>query len=113
MADTLAQMAVEVLTTPVINQGLVRFLAPNDDHDARTEEIIGRINASGEAWFPVLQSINRFRKNSGSPHCLRSAISRNSSTCHRTSFPQQNRLQNPQAFRQTGLARPHKTRPSC
>jgi len=42
---------VEVLTTPVINQGLVRFLDPNGDHDARTEETIGRINASGEAWF--------------------------------------------------------------
>ena len=43
--------AVEVLTTPVINQGLIRFLDPDGDHDARTDEVITRINASGEAWF--------------------------------------------------------------
>jgi len=42
---------VEVLTTPVINQGLVRFLDPDGNHDARTDEVITRINASGEAWF--------------------------------------------------------------
>jgi glutamate/tyrosine decarboxylase-like PLP-dependent enzyme len=42
---------VEVLTTPVINQGLVRFLDPDGDHDTRTDEIITRVNASGEAWF--------------------------------------------------------------
>jgi glutamate/tyrosine decarboxylase-like PLP-dependent enzyme len=42
---------VEVLTTPVINQGLVRFLDPDGRHDERTDEIIGHINASGEAWF--------------------------------------------------------------
>lgn len=42
---------VEVLTTPVINQGLVRFLAPDGDHDRRTDEVINRVNASGEAWF--------------------------------------------------------------
>jgi len=42
---------VEVLTTPIVNQGLVRFLAPDGDHDARTEAVVRRINASGEAWF--------------------------------------------------------------
>ena len=42
---------VEVLTTPIINQGLVRFLDPDGDHDTRTIEVITRINASGEAWF--------------------------------------------------------------
>ncbi len=42
---------VEVLTTPVINQGLVRFLDPDGDHDTRTLDVITRINASGEAWF--------------------------------------------------------------
>jgi len=42
---------VEVLTTPVINQGLVRFLDPGGDHDRRTAEVINRINAGGEAWF--------------------------------------------------------------
>jgi glutamate/tyrosine decarboxylase-like PLP-dependent enzyme len=42
---------VEVLTTPVINQGLVRFTDPNGDHDKRTNDVINRINESGEAWF--------------------------------------------------------------
>ena len=42
---------VEVLTRPVINQGLVRFTGPDGDHDSRTDEVINRINASGEAWF--------------------------------------------------------------
>jgi glutamate/tyrosine decarboxylase-like PLP-dependent enzyme len=45
---------VEALTTPVINQGLVRFLDPDTergDHDARTDAVVRRINASGEAWF--------------------------------------------------------------
>ncbi|NNE05224.1 MAG: aspartate aminotransferase family protein [Xanthomonadales bacterium] len=42
---------VEVLARPVINQGLVRFLADDGDHDRRTDEIIERINATGEAWF--------------------------------------------------------------
>lgn len=53
--DFVSQLAklpgVEVLTTPVINQGLVRFLDPNGDHDRRTAEVINRINAGGEAWF--------------------------------------------------------------
>jgi glutamate/tyrosine decarboxylase-like PLP-dependent enzyme len=42
---------VEVLTVPIINQGLVRFLDPGGDHDKRTDDVIKRINASGEAWF--------------------------------------------------------------
>jgi glutamate/tyrosine decarboxylase-like PLP-dependent enzyme len=42
---------VEVLSEPIINQGLVRFLDPDGDHDARTDEVINRINESGEAWF--------------------------------------------------------------
>jgi glutamate/tyrosine decarboxylase-like PLP-dependent enzyme len=42
----------EVLWTPVINQGLVRFLDPHgQDHDRRTDEIIAAIQASGEAFF--------------------------------------------------------------
>ena len=46
----------EVVWRPTINQGLVRFLAqqpdaPPEDHDARTEEVIARINRSGEAMF--------------------------------------------------------------
>ena len=54
---------VEVMSVPVINQGLVRFLDTSgdsggghegdheSDHDRRTDEVITRINASGEAWF--------------------------------------------------------------
>jgi glutamate/tyrosine decarboxylase-like PLP-dependent enzyme len=42
---------VEVLSEPIINQGLVRFLDPDGDHDARTDEVINRINEGGEAWF--------------------------------------------------------------
>jgi glutamate/tyrosine decarboxylase-like PLP-dependent enzyme len=41
----------EVLWTPVINQGLVRFLDPHgQDHDAHTDRIIAAIQASGEAF---------------------------------------------------------------
>ena len=42
---------VEVIATPIINQGLVRFLDPGGDHDACTQRIIEGVNASGEAWF--------------------------------------------------------------
>jgi glutamate/tyrosine decarboxylase-like PLP-dependent enzyme len=46
----------EVVWRPTINQGLVRFLvqhpgATPEQHDARTDEVIGRINRSGEAMF--------------------------------------------------------------
>ena len=46
----------EIVWRPTINQGLVRFLAPHpgaapEDHDARTDEVISRINQSGEAMF--------------------------------------------------------------
>jgi glutamate/tyrosine decarboxylase-like PLP-dependent enzyme len=46
----------EIVWRPTINQGLVRFLArrPNaapEDHDARTDEVIARINLGGEAMF--------------------------------------------------------------
>jgi glutamate/tyrosine decarboxylase-like PLP-dependent enzyme len=42
----------EMLWMPVINQGLVRFLDPNgSDHDRRTDEVIAKVNASGEAFF--------------------------------------------------------------
>ncbi|MEO5906992.1 MAG: pyridoxal-dependent decarboxylase, partial [Saprospiraceae bacterium] len=46
---------VEIIALPVINQGLIRFKDPNatDDtaHDAYTEEIIRKINLTGEAFF--------------------------------------------------------------
>lgn len=46
----------ELVWRPSLNQGLVRFLAPAvgaapEDHDARTDEVIARINRSGEAMF--------------------------------------------------------------
>jgi glutamate/tyrosine decarboxylase-like PLP-dependent enzyme len=42
---------VEILTTPIINQGLIRFLDQDGNHDKRTDEVINRINETGEAWF--------------------------------------------------------------
>ena len=45
----------ELVAAPTLNQGLVRFTAPaasNEvDHDRRTDEVIARINATGEAYF--------------------------------------------------------------
>jgi glutamate/tyrosine decarboxylase-like PLP-dependent enzyme len=41
----------EIVARPVINQGLVRFLARDGDHDRRTDEMIKRIQAKGVAWF--------------------------------------------------------------
>jgi len=46
----------EVLWEPVINQGLVRFLdtrplAPDKDHDRKTDEVIAAIVTTGEAFF--------------------------------------------------------------
>jgi aromatic-L-amino-acid decarboxylase len=46
----------QVVSEPTINQGLVRFLDPSPgatepDHDRRTDEIIARIVATGEAFF--------------------------------------------------------------
>ncbi len=35
----------------MINQGLVRFLSPDGDHDRRTDDVIARIQAGGVAWF--------------------------------------------------------------
>jgi glutamate/tyrosine decarboxylase-like PLP-dependent enzyme len=47
---------VEILSTPVLNQALVRFLdsrpgAIDEDHDRRTDEVIAAVVASGEAFF--------------------------------------------------------------
>ncbi|HXY37533.1 MAG TPA: pyridoxal-dependent decarboxylase [Planctomycetaceae bacterium] len=46
----------EVLWTPQLNQGLVRFLDPHSraseaDHDRRTDQVIAGVNATGEAFF--------------------------------------------------------------
>ncbi|HEV3156781.1 MAG TPA: aminotransferase class V-fold PLP-dependent enzyme [Candidatus Baltobacteraceae bacterium] len=41
----------EILVTPTINQGLVRFLSPDGNHDRQTDDIIKRIQAGGVAYF--------------------------------------------------------------
>jgi glutamate/tyrosine decarboxylase-like PLP-dependent enzyme len=44
----------EVLATPTLNQGLVRFNRPDatpDENDAFTDDVMMRINATGEAFF--------------------------------------------------------------
>ncbi|MEM9303075.1 MAG: aminotransferase class V-fold PLP-dependent enzyme [Pseudomonadota bacterium] len=41
----------EVLSPARMNQGMVRFLADEGDHDARTDEIVEAIRAEGTAWF--------------------------------------------------------------
>jgi glutamate/tyrosine decarboxylase-like PLP-dependent enzyme len=46
----------EVVSEPVINQGLVRFLDPRagaseEDHDCRTDRVIAKVLADGEAYF--------------------------------------------------------------
>ncbi len=41
----------EVLSEASVNQGLVRFLAPDGDHDTRTDQVIARIQSDGVAWF--------------------------------------------------------------
>lgn len=42
---------VEVVARPQLNQGLVRFLAEDGDHDRHTDAIIAKINATGEVFF--------------------------------------------------------------
>ena len=41
----------EIVARPIINQGLVRFLARDGNHDRRTDDVIRRIQAKGVAWF--------------------------------------------------------------
>jgi hypothetical protein len=41
----------EIVSAPIINQGLVRFLGKDGDHDRMTDEVIRRIQAKGVAWF--------------------------------------------------------------
>ena len=48
--------SAEMVWEPTINQGLVRFLDPRleatrEDHDRKTDEVIGQIVATGEAFF--------------------------------------------------------------
>jgi glutamate/tyrosine decarboxylase-like PLP-dependent enzyme len=51
VADIGGLAGAEIVARPVINQGLVRFLAPDGSHDRRTDEVIKRIQAQGVAWF--------------------------------------------------------------
>jgi glutamate/tyrosine decarboxylase-like PLP-dependent enzyme len=41
----------EIVATPIINQGLVRFLGGDGDHDRFTDKVIRRIQDDGVAWF--------------------------------------------------------------
>jgi glutamate/tyrosine decarboxylase-like PLP-dependent enzyme len=44
----------EVLASPTLNQGLVRFNRPGarpEENDAYTDDVINQINATGEAFF--------------------------------------------------------------
>ena len=41
----------EVLSPARMNQGLVRFLADDGDHDRRTDRVVEAIRAEGTAWF--------------------------------------------------------------
>jgi glutamate/tyrosine decarboxylase-like PLP-dependent enzyme len=52
LVDGLATLpGVEVLARPRINQGLVRFLAGDGQHDRRTDRIIAATQESGTTWF--------------------------------------------------------------
>ncbi len=41
----------ELIAAPSLNQGLVRFLDPDGDHDTHTDRMIAAINAEGTAFF--------------------------------------------------------------
>jgi glutamate/tyrosine decarboxylase-like PLP-dependent enzyme len=41
----------EIVVRPTINQGLVRFLSRDGNHDRQTDAVILRIQAKGVAWF--------------------------------------------------------------
>jgi aromatic-L-amino-acid decarboxylase len=56
VAGLAALPGAKLMAAPGLNQGLVRFLSPvvdatDADHDARTDQVIAEINASGEAFF--------------------------------------------------------------
>ena len=41
----------EVVVPPTLNQGLIRFLAEDGNHDRRTDEVVREIQRLGVAWF--------------------------------------------------------------
>jgi glutamate/tyrosine decarboxylase-like PLP-dependent enzyme len=52
LVDGIGQLAsAEILVEPTINQGLVRFLDDDGDHDAATDDVIRRIQLDGVSWF--------------------------------------------------------------
>lgn len=52
LVDGIGQLpGAQVIAQPTINQGLVRFLGENGDHDAATDDAIRRIQADGVSWF--------------------------------------------------------------
>ncbi len=52
LAEGIAALpGAELAAAPIINQGLVRFLAADGDHDRRTDAVIGRIQDQGIAFF--------------------------------------------------------------
>lgn len=52
LVDAIGELpGTEVLWRPHINQGLVRFLADDGNHDARTDAVAQRIQADGTAWL--------------------------------------------------------------
>ena len=42
---------VEILSQAHLNQGLVRFLAADGNHDYRTDRVVDAIQAEGTSWF--------------------------------------------------------------
>jgi glutamate/tyrosine decarboxylase-like PLP-dependent enzyme len=46
-----ALAGAEIVAAPIINQGLVRFLGDDGDHDRATDAMIRRIQRRGVAWF--------------------------------------------------------------
>ena len=52
LVDSIGELpGAEVVARPVINQGLVRFLGGDGDHDRQTDRVIARVQAKGVAWF--------------------------------------------------------------
>jgi len=51
VAEVGALDGAEVVAEPIINQGLVRFLGQDGDHDAMTDRVTSHIQERGRAWF--------------------------------------------------------------
>lgn len=52
LVDGIGQLPnAQIVAEPTINQGLVRFLGEDGNHDAATDDVIRRIQADGVSWF--------------------------------------------------------------